>query len=291
MTFAVRAFDPNGDRSALERLWSATLDSVWPVEPDALDVIRDGLVAEHRGQIIGLVAVDAGSITLLLVAPSAQRAGVGSALHSAALELLRARGSERATLGSGGHDYLWPGLPANLPDAVAFFQDQGWAWDDVAIDLVRDLRGYVDPIGAAARAARHGISLDVARDTDLAEALAFEQAHFPEWLRFFRSGASSILVARDRTQAIVGTLLFRGPGPVSRFWRLLGPDSAAIACVGVAQSAHGKGVGSAMVARASELLRDAGTRHCLIDWVVRVDFYRRVGYEPWREYLMASREL
>jgi ribosomal protein S18 acetylase RimI-like enzyme len=113
MTFAVRAFDPNGDRPGLERLWSATQESVWPAEPDVLDVIRDGLVAEQQGQIVGLVAVDAGSITLLVVAPSAQRAGVGSALHSAALELLRGRGSERATLGSGGHDYLWPGLPAN----------------------------------------------------------------------------------------------------------------------------------------------------------------------------------
>lgn len=291
MTFVVRAFDPNGDRSALERLWSATLDSVWPVEPGALDVIRDGLVAEHRGQIIGLVAVDAGSITLLLVAPSAQRAGVGSALHSAALELLRGRGSERATLGSGGDDYLWPGLPANLPDAVAFFQDQGWAWDDVVIDLVRDLRGYVDPIGAAARAVSDGISLAVAHSADLTEVLAFEEANYPEWLRFFRSGSSAILVARDRNEAIVGTLLFRGPGPVSRFWRLLGADSAAIACVGVAPRAQGKGVGSALVARASELLRDAGARLCLIDWVVRTDFYRRVGYEPWRQYLMASREL
>ncbi len=119
--------------------------------------------------------------------------------------------------------------------------------------------------------------------------LAFEEANFPEWLPSFRLGWS-VLVARDQ-DTIVGTLIFDGPGPVSRFWRLLGADSAAIACVGVAPPAQGRGVGSAMVARASELLRDAGARLCLIDWVVRVDFYRRVGYEPWREYLMASREL
>jgi GNAT superfamily N-acetyltransferase len=119
--------------------------------------------------------------------------------------------------------------------------------------------------------------------------LAFEEENFPEWLPSFRLGWS-VLVAREPS-SIVGTLIFDGPGPVSRFWRLLGADSGAIACVGVAPSAQGRGVGSAMVARASELLRDAGARLCLIDWVVRVDFYRRVGYEPWREYLMASREL
>jgi beta-N-acetylhexosaminidase len=291
MSIAVRAFDPTADREGVERLWAATLESLWPVGPDALEVIGDGLVAERRGQVVGVVAVDAGSIPLLVVAPSAQRAGVGTALHAAALELLRERAAEHVSLGSGGESYLWPGVPANLPAAVGFFEAHGWAWDHVAIDLVRDLRGYVDPIGAVAGAAAAGISLAVAGAAEVPEALAFEETHFPEWLGLFNRGEPSILVARDREGAIAGTLLFRGPGPVSRFWRLLGADSAAIACVGVAEAAQGRGVGSALVACASELLRDAGARICLIDWVVRTDFYRRVGYEPWREYLMATREL
>jgi GNAT superfamily N-acetyltransferase len=289
MSIAVRAFDPTADRAALERLWAETLDTTWPLDPDALEVIRDGLVAERRGQVVGLAAVSAESIPLLLVAPPEQRTGVGSALHAAALELLRERGAERVSLGRGGEDHLWPGVPANLPDAAAFFQAHGWAWDHVAIDLVRDLRGYVDPICAVARAAESGINLAVG--TDLPQVLAFEEAHFPEWLVSFRRGDSSILAARNSEGTVVGTLLFRGPGPVSTFWRLLGADSAAIACVGVAESAQGRGVGSALVARASELLRDAGARVSLIDWVVRTDFYGRVGYEPWREYLMATREL
>jgi ribosomal protein S18 acetylase RimI-like enzyme len=241
--------------------------------------------------VIGVVAVDAGSIPLLAVEPSAQRTGVGSDLHAAALELLRERGAERVSLGGGGQGYLWPGVPANLPAAVAFVRAHEWSWEEVAIDLVRDLRGYLDPIGAVAGAVGKGISLAVAGAADVPEVLAFEEANFPEWLDFFRRGNSSILAALDREGTIVGTLLFRGPGPVSRFWRLLGGDSAAIACVGVAESAQGRGVGSALVAHASELLRDAGARVCLIDWVVRTDFYRRVGYEPWREYLMAAREL
>jgi GNAT superfamily N-acetyltransferase len=291
MPISVRPFDPTADRAALEWLWAATLQPTWPLDPDALTVIRDGLVAEQRGQVVGVVAVDAGSIPLLVVAPSAQRTGVGSALQAAALELLRERGAERVSLGRGGEDHLWPGVPANLPAAGAFFQAHGWTWDHVAIDLVRDLRGYVDPIGAVARAAGKGISLTVAGPADISEVLLFEEANFPEWLGFFRRGDSSILAACDSEETIVGTLLFRGPGPVSRFWRLLGADSAAIACVGVAEAGQGKGVGSALVARASELLRNAGARVCLIDWVVRTDFYRRVGYEPWRDYLMASREL
>jgi hypothetical protein len=46
-----------------------------------------------------------------------------------------------------------------------------------------------------------------------------------------------------------------------------------------------------MVARASELLRDAGTRACHIGWTRRERFYTRLGYTPWRRYHMARRPL
>ena len=62
-----------------------------------------------------------------------------------------------------------------------------------------------------------------------------------------------------------------------------------IACVGVAKDRNGQGIGTALVVRASEILRDAGTRVCVIDWVERVAFYERAGYSPWRRYRMAHR--
>ena len=61
--------------------------------------------------------------------------------------------------------------------------------------------------------------------------------------------------------------------------------------VAEAEAARGAGVGSAMVARASELLRDAGTRACQIGWTRRERFYGRLGYVLWRRYHMARRRL
>ncbi len=98
-------------------------------------------------------------------------------------------------------------------------------------------------------------------------------------------------MARDPERRVVGSLLFRGPGPVSVFGPLLGPMAGTIGCVGVASYAQDRGIGSAMVARASELLRDAGTHMCHISWVERQAFYVRVGYTPWRRYLMSRRRL
>jgi GNAT superfamily N-acetyltransferase len=110
-------------------------------------------------------------------------------------------------------------------------------------------------------------------------------------MRAFRRATSPVLVARERAGAVVGVLLFRGPPDGTIFTPMLGRDAGTIGCVGVAAAARGTGVGSAMVARASELLRDAGTGACHIGWTRRERFYARLGYRRWRRYHMARRRL
>jgi GNAT superfamily N-acetyltransferase len=288
----LRALDPAGDRPRLEALWEAALGGAWPVLPAGLDLLRAGVVAEERGVAVGVAATDpAGSIPLLLVDPAHQRRGVGTGLLAAALQRLAALGVPTVTLGSGGEDYIWPGVPDDLPAAVRFFAARGWRWDHAVIDLVRDLRDYRPPAGVYEQARTAGVSLEVAGERELEAVLAFEAATFPTWLRWFERRDSSVLVARDAGGRVVGALLFRGPDDAFLFAPLLGAGSGTIGCVGVADHAQGHGIGSAMVARASELLRREGTRACHIGWTVRQDFYVRLGYAPWRRYLMARRQL
>jgi len=230
-------------------------------------------------------------VTLRAPDPAHRRRGVGTRLLAAALHRLGALGARTVTLGSGGEDYIWPGVPDDLPAAVRFFAARGWRWDDQVIDLVRDLRDYRPQAGVYERAERAGVSLEVAAERDLDALLAFEAAAFPIWLRWFERRDSSVLVARDGEGRVVGTLLFRGPDEALLFAPFLGPMTGTIACVGVADDAQGHGVGSAMVAHASELLRRAGTRARHIGWVVRRGFYVRVGDAPWRRYRMSRRQL
>jgi ribosomal protein S18 acetylase RimI-like enzyme len=305
-SYRIRPLDPGRDRPLLGRLWEAALGSVWPLLPGALDLVKEGLVAErgygerHResgpgeadraGRGVGMVAVDpAGSIPLLVVDPAYQRRGVGTRLLDAGMARLGQLGATTVALGGGGNDYIWPGVPDNLPGAVRFFRARGWGFDHTVIDLVADLRGYEAPAGVGERAGRAGVSIEVMAGPERAEVMAFEAATFPDWVGWFERLDSSVLVARDRAGAVAGTLLFRGPLGATIYEPLLGPDAGTIGCVGVAAPARGAGVGSAMVARASELLRDAGTRACHIGWTRRERFYTRVGYAPWRRYHMARR--
>ena len=240
--------------------------------------------------MVGVVAVDpAGSIPLLLVDPAQQRRGVGTRLLEAGMARLGELGANTVGLGSGGDDYIWPGVPDDLPGAVGFFEARGWGFDHTVIDLVADLRGYEAPAGVGERPGRAGVSIEVMAEPERAEVMAFEAATFPDWVVWFERLDSSVLVARDRAGTVAGTLLFRGPLGATIYEPLLGPEAGTIGCVGVAAPARGAGVGSAMVARASELLRDAGTRACHIGWTQRERFYARVGYTPWRRYHMARR--
>ena len=292
----LRDLDPLSDRPGVERLWLAALGDVWPVLSAGLDLLRTGMVAEAAGEPVGVVCIEAGDdgeggVQLLLVDPALQRRGIGTRLLEGGIERLRAAGVTSVALGSGGQDYLWPGVPEDLPGGAGFFVARGWGFDNGVLDLVADLRGYRAPRGTLERAERAGVSIQPQVGPDQAEVLAFEAATFPNWLRSFRRATASVLVARDRAGAIVGTLLFRGPPDATIFTPMLGQDAGTIGCVGVAASARGAGFGSAMVARASELLRDAGTGACHISWTGREWFYRRVGYLPWRRYHMARRTI
>ena len=292
----LRELEPPGDRAALERLWVASLGDAWPLLPAGLDLVGNGVVAEDAGTVVGVVGVDPGTdrvggLQLLLVDPAVQRRGIGTRLLAAGLERLRAAGTATARLGGGGSDYLWPGVPADLAAATGFFAARGWRFEEPVVDLVADLTRYRPPAGMGEGAGRAGILLEVLPGPDRAEVLAFEAATFPTWLGWFRRWDASVLVARDRAGAIVGTLLFRGPPDATIYTPLLGPEAGTIGCVGVAAGARGAGVGSAMVVRASELLREAGARTCHIGWVERERFYARAGYLPWRRYCMARRPL
>lgn len=290
MRWQIRSFAPVADRESVEELWAAAMPPAWPVLPAGIAQLRAGLVAEAGSGLAGFVAVDAaGSIPLILVAPACQRRQIGTALLAAALAELRTGGATEVTAGSGGPFYIWPGVPHDLPGAIGFFASRGWQHTHDTVDLVTDLRQYRPPPAAYANAARNGIIISQAGRAELADVLAFEAATFPSWSHWFaESGHANILAARDDAGGIAGTLLLDGPDADSVFTPILGPAAGTIGCVGVTAARQGQGVGTALIARASEILREAGTRNCHIGWTTRESFYCHAGYQPWRRYAMFS---
>lgn len=148
-----------------------------------------------------------------------------------------------------------------------------------------DLAGYRPPPAACELAVGAGVILTRAGSADLRSVLAFEAATFPSWVRWFGAADRNILIARDNSANIAGTLLFCGPG-ADTVCAHARPGSRDHRMRSVTPHLQGHGIGTALVVRASQILRDAGTRACHIGWTTRESFYRRAGYQPWRRYAM-----
>jgi ribosomal protein S18 acetylase RimI-like enzyme len=288
-----RPIDPARDRAALFDLWELTLGAQWPVHADALMAATPlGFAFETADRFIGAIAFDdTGAISYVIVDPGWRRQGIGRALHDAAVAHL---GSSGAQWKLGGQRSIWPGVPTNLPEAAAFFTELGWVFGHTTVDMTMPTKGFaIDPKWIA-RTTAAGTRFGFATKKDAHDVIAYESLEHPAWVPYFRSRfpdePGSVLVARDRAGAVVGALLIDMPPLHRPRWsRLLGEDAAEIGCVGVSASVNGQGIGTALVAQATEFVQQAGAPTAYLAWTSRTSFYGRLGYAVWREYRSAER--
>jgi len=279
-----RDLDPVRDRPSIEQLWTESLPT-WPVLPRGVDMLKEGLVAEENERVIGLAARDGGALQLLMVAPDHRKRHIGSDLFDAALAAARAEGRQRLSLGSGGKAYVWPGVPIEASDAVAFFERLGYRWNYTAIDLIAEMQDW-EPRATTVEIARSaGVAVSApASDEEIGQLLSFERTHFPKWLRHFESREGLLLSRRDAE--VVGSLIWRSSGSV--YEPALRSPCGSIGCVGVRPDQEGRGIATAMLLEATRLVRDRGAAVCHIGWAWRTGLYERAGYQQWRAYLMSD---
>lgn len=304
----VQPYDASQDAVALHELWNATVGQQWPLSAARLQQILtypgsepQHFVVREANEIVAFAATfksyrgvqRLGHLAALLVAPHRQRQGLGRLLHTTVLQHLKTAGVSAVQLGSNTPRF-WCGAPENLPDALSFFRAQGWDLSNPVYDLVQNLNQYHTPAKIYRRMTKEQITISVVTSANVTDALVFEAHEFPNWLPAFEHYANlgdyrDILVARNHEQQVVGTLLMTSPSShparTDLIWQaLLGKNAGAIGSVGIAQSQRGHGIGIALVARASDLLKGRGVGNCYIDWVELTDFYAKLGYAAWRAY-------
>ncbi len=309
----IQIYDAAHDAEAIAALWQASLGDSWPLAASHIEKVLQGPEAQHfvvkiDGEIVGFAATfrsvqgenKTGHLAALLVAPHMQRQGIGTFLHTTILVAMKEAGVRSVQLGSISPRF-WCGVPGNLPHAVAFFRKQGWETSSTVYDLVQDLTGYVTPAGRIERMDQEQINIEGATSENITDVLTFESKEFPNWLGYYMRYADlgdyrDLLVARDAENRVVGTLVMYSsqshPERTDVIWQqLLGDAAGAMGAVGVAESERGRGIGIALVACGSEILKARGVQNCYIDWVRITDFYAKLGYEKWREYYLSWREL
>lgn len=294
-------------------LWQATLGDLWAVDRDAFHqatTVHGGaerfanFVAEEDGRIVGFICsqqggADEAGILCVLVAPEFQRRGIGRALVQHALDALAKRGVRRVSVGCGGHAYFCPRVPENLPGAKAFYESLGWQFVEyVLYDMTMDVRDFVfDPMWIE-RPRSKGFDVVMLDARHVVSLLDFEHAHFPEWLDGFEhhievGHLDKVIVATDQKGDIVGsvTVFTNRDGEYDNglAWRaLLGGNVGGFAVLGVREDVRGNGIGLALAAEATCVLKERGVGTSFVGWTYLEEMYGRLGYRVWRRYHMSD---
>jgi beta-N-acetylhexosaminidase len=308
----IRPYHPAKDEQAVFALWNSLLDDTWPISLQTfhnttLDTIAyqegDHFIAEDEHTILGFVATQTkpkkhqaqprGEIMLLLVEKTQQRTGIGTRLLAAGLAQLKRKGMLDVQLGGGGNGYFWPGVPTNLPGAVSFFEALGWRYTEKSVDMVLNLQNYTTPTFVWERIQSQRLVFQIANQHDFSDLLRFEKANFPQWYGHFLSKYEQrqygdVLSVKDHTNTIVGSIIVESD-PI---WeQLLGENTGTIGAVGVAEEMRGQGIGLALAAKATEMLKIRNMTTAFLGWTGLIDWYGKLGYTVWREYQMSWKQL
>ena len=317
----ITPYQPLTDTGPVFALWQRALGDAYPLSErvflqnthgNHFYQPGDGLVARSGDQLVGFCLTRVSGVTrppptprqgvivALLVDPDHRRRGVATALLAAAESRLQRQGVSQVAIARASPYRFWPGVPTDLTPARAFFAARDYETDGSAFDLVRNLADYAHPERVRETLAREGVRIEPAGEDDVTELLAFERREFSGWEGSTRlmctvGDADHLIVVRDRGEIIGSCQTF---SPASRFrsvnvvWeRLLGADVGGMAAVGIAATHRGRGLGLALCAVASGILQRRGVGQCIVDWTGLLDFYGKLGYQPWREYWMASKQL
>jgi GNAT superfamily N-acetyltransferase len=235
----------------------------------------------------------------VVVDPDRRRSGLASRIVFRLATVAAVAGVETVECG-GGFFYLWPGLPADLPDARPFAAAVGFTPGE----RTWDLRGNVGRLDGDAEAGRlvaaAGMRFESARPADRRPLLDFivrefggEWWHDTRWFLDRGGDPGDIVLLRDVTDRIVGFARLHTPatrplGP-PLFWTARRPPAqGGLGPIGVEAALRGRGLGRALLTLALARLRDASVDDVVIDFTNLLGFYGPLGFEPWMEFVHAQ---
>ncbi|MBI3536014.1 MAG: GNAT family N-acetyltransferase [Chloroflexi bacterium] len=300
--------------SALVSIWNATCGDDLAINARliayntrvATGARQAGQIAFENNRAVGFILASAlpndpqtsppqfGWIDALAVAPEFQRRGIGSALIAWAEEWLRAQGCARFRLGGSLHPFA-PGVPEEL-NAEKFFRARGYqarGANDAVWDVARDLMDYEratqfeNASHVEIRSARVGDE-SALREFFLREFPGRWRFEFEEFLRARGTMSDYILLWTERGVDGFARVTFEdSERPIERFYmRRLSKPWGQLGPIGVSKSLRGHGFGGALMDAALRHLKSRGVRGCVIDWTDLIEFYRKFGFETFRQYRM-----
>ena len=300
---------PMADESLLVQLWNQTLVR----DPITLDAFRrqtmlspnfdpagclvalssDGapagfiLAIPHRSAGLHAGARGTAHIAGLGVLPAARRQGLGARLLEAALTFLRRRDCARVTVAA--HEYYAAGVDAEAyADGIAFLVQRGFQQTGEASAMGRllyDLEWPSEVRATERRLLGEGIAVEYFQPRHTQALAAYFAAEFPDWIEFFTRKLDAG-AALDEMVIALDTASSRVIGYCQHL------DTDHVGPFGVARAHRNRGLGSVMLYRLLERMRQKGYRFAWFGETGRArSYYERAGFFVTRRYALLEKLL
>ena len=228
-----------------------------------------------------------GRIIFLFVSKKDRKKGIGTQLLEQGIEWLKSKGATEIKCGGGAGSYFWPAIPKNL-DCKEFFVKNGFEVEDNGpVDMSQDITNFVVPKGVDDSLKENKVEIEFSSKEWADEILKFTKENFPNWYDYYEQHLKNeeydkVFFAHKDKEIIGISELWIGDCN----WDLLFENNVGGGgALGISEEWRGKGIGLAMKSYGTELLRDKGIKYVWIGWTYEIDFYKKLGFKVWREFL------
>lgn len=295
----------------LVALWNRELQEDFPMREslfkqnsfDDVNVAQDGsfIALDASNNVIGFIVAkmwqekidvvierNRGWIQTLLVTKNHRGKGIGTELFKKAENYMKNNGVKEIQLGGDPFHYF-PGVPTHYEEAITWAEKQGFNKRIDCYDLLNQLqRTYEFPVDET-------IEFSVLQQEEQAEFIAFFTRCFPgrweyEAIKYFEmDGTGREFVIGKKDGKIIGFCRMNDDqSPMiaqNVYWSPLFEDRVGgIGPLGIDENEQKQGYGLAITQAALVYLQNRGLQTIVIDWTILADFYKKIDFEPWKQY-------
>ena len=246
-----------------------------------------------QGFLTAKVKDDKGVITFIFVSKEFRKQGMGRKLMNQALEFFKAEGVKKIYVGAKIGSYFWPGIPKNL-NCEKFFEKFGFeVKDEGLVDMYQDISNYIPPTGAYDALTKENVNIAYATEESGQKILEFAKVNFPNWYDYYKNHIDNgefenVFYASINDEVVGVSVLWQNDCN----WKILFENNVGGGgALGVAEKWQGKSIGLAMKSWGTERIKEKGIKYVWISWTYAIDFYKKLGFEVWREYFMGKKTI
>ena len=305
---------------AVLKLWNQEIGDQFPLRKELL--IQNSFIDENICYACSFIALDknnsvigfiiskiwqealpvpmnqeVGWIQALMVDSKHRNQGIGTKLLVKAETLLKQSGIKILHLGRDPWHYF-PGVPDEYKDVRTWFEGRGYIFMGHEYDLIGQ---YSDQI-IEQLPNFPDVTFSILSENEKADFLEFLYRCFPgrweyEAIHYFQKGGigREFVVAKKEGKIIGFCRINDANSPFiaqNVYWSpLFDEELGGIGPLGIDQAERKNGYGLAIVKAAVIFLRQRNIKQIVIDWTGLVDFYQKLGYQPWKSYSQYKKDL